>query len=330
PTAPSNLVASNPTSSTIDLNWTASTDNVGVTSYDIYLDEVNTYTTANATYVVTGLASETNYCFTVYARDAAGNTSTVSNQDCETTTATGSGTIDLFFSEYVEGSGTNKALEIANFTGGSVALSNYTLRLATNGNSFGSDIDFPINAEIFDQDVYVIANTGLLSACQPQQDYVNNTITGFNGNDAIGLYKNGTLIDIIGTEGSSSDFAKDVTLIRKPAVEFPTTTFNINEWTIEAQNDCSNLGTHNQTLSIQENSFNNIHFFPNPLNGNKLYINTNETIKVEIYNVLGKRIIFSEANPNMNSLDVSKLSNGIYLVKIGNGKQSITKKLIKH
>ena len=92
PDAITDLNASNPSSSTIDLTWTEPFDNIGVASYDIYVvGNANPYNTTNTNFTVTGLSSETNYCFTVYAKDAAGNTSTVSNQDCETTLASGGG-----------------------------------------------------------------------------------------------------------------------------------------------------------------------------------------------------------------------------------------------
>lgn len=328
PTAPTNLIASNPTASTIDLSWTASTDNVGVTSYDIYVGGVNTYNTTNTTFVATGLSSETTYCFTVYAKDAAGNTSAASNEDCETTTTSGGGTADLFFSEYVEGSGTNKALEIANFTGSSVDLSIYTLKLASNTNNFSTIYGFP-SGSITNGDVFVVANSGLSSACQSQQDDVNNSITGFNGNDAIGLFKNDILIDIIGIEGDGGTFAENVTLIRKPTIEFPTTTFNIAEWDIEAQDDCSDLGSHNQTLGLNDNALIETKFYPNPLEGETLFFESNQNLTVEIFNVLGKKIFSEKLNKNKNSLDLSQISSGIYLVKINNGNQIITKKLIK-
>ncbi len=328
PDAITDLDALNPTSSTIDLTWTEPFDNVGVTSYDIYVDGSNTYNTSNTNFTVTGLISETNYCFTVYAKDAAGNTSTVSNQDCANTLASGGGMVDLFFSEYVEGSGTNKALEIANFTGSSVNLSSYSLKLASNANNFSTTYNFPI-VSIANGDVFVVANSGLSSSCQSQQDDVNNSITGFNGNDAIGLFKDDALIDIIGIEGDGGTFAENETLIRKPTVEFPTTTFDINEWNVEAQDDCSNLGAHNQTLSILYNSIYEIDFFPNPLKGNRLFINTNEYLNIEIFNVLGKNVLIDKINNNKNYLDLKNLSKGIYLVRLSKGNQSITKKLIK-
>jgi endo-1,4-beta-D-glucanase Y len=85
PTAPGNLVSTGVTSSTASLSWTASTDNVGVTGYDVYNGSTlaKSVTTTSAT--VTGLAASTSYTFTVKARDAAGNTSDPSNAVTVTT-----------------------------------------------------------------------------------------------------------------------------------------------------------------------------------------------------------------------------------------------------
>jgi len=89
PTDPTNLVASNPTDNSMDLNWTASTDNIGVIGYDIYVDGGLNASTANTSYTVSGLTANTNYCFTIKAKDAAGNESGFSNKDCEMTTNNG-------------------------------------------------------------------------------------------------------------------------------------------------------------------------------------------------------------------------------------------------
>ncbi len=86
PTAPTNLIASNITNTTLDLNWTASTDDIGVTSYQIFKDGVFLASSATNSYNVTGLTQNTIYNFTVFAKDAFGNTSTVSNMETITTT----------------------------------------------------------------------------------------------------------------------------------------------------------------------------------------------------------------------------------------------------
>ncbi|WP_082994950.1 GEVED domain-containing protein [Aquimarina megaterium] len=75
PTNPSNLTASNITSSGATLNWTASTDNVGVTQYNISIGGNSVGTSASPTFNVTGLSPLTNYSASVTAQDAAGNIS---------------------------------------------------------------------------------------------------------------------------------------------------------------------------------------------------------------------------------------------------------------
>ncbi|NER13142.1 T9SS type A sorting domain-containing protein [Leptobacterium flavescens] len=79
PTAPTNLAAANVTQTTVDLSWTASTDNVGVTEYDVYQGGAVIATVAGTTHQVTGLTANTAYTFTVRAKDAAGNESADSN-----------------------------------------------------------------------------------------------------------------------------------------------------------------------------------------------------------------------------------------------------------
>jgi len=62
------------------LNWTAATDNVGVTGYDIYKDNVLLANVGNVlTYTATGLSLVTSYDYKIKAKDAAGNISGFSN-----------------------------------------------------------------------------------------------------------------------------------------------------------------------------------------------------------------------------------------------------------
>ncbi|MEM6721393.1 MAG: GEVED domain-containing protein [Bacteroidota bacterium] len=79
PTTPTNLTASNTTDTTTDLSWTASTDNVAVSGYDIFQDGVLVASSFSTSFTVTGLTPLTSYDFYVVAKDAAGNTSGNSN-----------------------------------------------------------------------------------------------------------------------------------------------------------------------------------------------------------------------------------------------------------
>lgn len=85
PTAPGNLTSTGKSATTVNLAWTASTDNVGVSGYDVYQGGTRVTGSNITSATVSGLTPETAYTFTVRARDAAGNTSAASNAVSVTT-----------------------------------------------------------------------------------------------------------------------------------------------------------------------------------------------------------------------------------------------------
>jgi chitodextrinase len=87
PTVPTGLAGSAQTSTGFQLNWTASTDAVGVTGYEVYLDGGAIATPATNSYTVTGRTASTTYAVQVRARDAAGNWSALSSSINVSTTA---------------------------------------------------------------------------------------------------------------------------------------------------------------------------------------------------------------------------------------------------
>ncbi len=97
PSVPTNLFATAMSSSQIDLSWTASTDNIGVTGYEIFRDGVQVGTTTNVSFSNFGLTPVTAYSFTVKAYDAAGNHSGFSVAASATTTSanTSTGAVSL-------------------------------------------------------------------------------------------------------------------------------------------------------------------------------------------------------------------------------------------
>lgn len=91
PTAPAHLRSAGSTSTSVSLAWNGSTDNVGVSGYEVYRGTtlVTTVSGSTLSYTVSGLSPNTTYSFTVKARDAAGNVSPASNE-LQVTTADGS------------------------------------------------------------------------------------------------------------------------------------------------------------------------------------------------------------------------------------------------
>ena len=88
PSSPTNLTAAPGSGPGWNLSWTAATDNVGVTAYDVYRDGVLHASLGSVTsYTDTSVVASTTYSYTVKARDAAGNSSVASNTASVTTPA---------------------------------------------------------------------------------------------------------------------------------------------------------------------------------------------------------------------------------------------------
>ena len=73
--------------------------------------------------------------------------------------------------------------------------------------------------------------------------------------------------------------------------------------------------------------FASIVIYPNPA-FNKLFIDTGKIFDYELYNVLGQKIIFGKIREGTNEINISKYSNGIYILKFRNGYKSFSKKIV--
>lgn len=336
PTAPTSLASTSTTATSISLSWTASTDNVAVTGYDVYANSVLKTTISSTTATITGLSASTAYSIYVKAKDAAGNASASSNTISVTTNSSGTGTAtDLLFSEYIEGSGNNKALEIANNTGASANLSAYTIKKQTNGAGSWST-GLALSGTLATGSKFVIVNSSMSSSCfSTSAANISTTATEltFNGNDAVGLFKNGVLIDIIGTfNGGTANFAIDVTLRRKSTVTSPSTTFNLSaQWDSYSQDTCNNLASKMvQTAEIEEKVITDeIAIYPNPSNGN-FNIQpgiVNSPYSIEIFSFSGQKV-FEKQNTTSPEVSIHNLPTGIYIIKIIKGEKTACKKII--
>lgn len=154
---------------------------------------------------------------------------------------------DLFFSEYVEGTSFNKALEIVNLKGETIDLEaeGYSIKKQSNGSgNWMSELGLSGNLE--HNDVFVIANElaedpGIVSNADQLK---TGAPMDFNGNDPVGLFKNDVLIDIIGEMDNPEDFAKDVTLRRSFMQTEPSSTFILEQWEFFDVNNTEDLGMY--------------------------------------------------------------------------------------
>ncbi len=335
PTAVTNLTVSTKTSNSITLSWSASSDNVAVTGYDVYMNGSLKTTTKELTTVVTGLVASTTYNFYIITRDDARNSSVASaNVEGTTTTAPtgGAGANELFFSEYVEGSGFNKALEIANFTGAPIDLTGYSIKKQSNGAgswTAGLNLSGTLNSGA----VFVLVDPQMATTCYPVSSAnLSSAQEAFNGDDPMGLFKNGVLIDIIGTfNGGTAKFGENVTLRRKASITAPNTTFDKTaEWDSFASNTCDGLGAHSiSNLSNPDFEKNVFTLYPNPSNGDvKInFENANEKHNVQVFSLLGQKVFEKDFN-NTNTGSINNLSTGVYLLKVSTEGTAVTKKLI--
>ncbi len=163
-------------------------------------------------------------------------------------------TTELFFSEYIEGSSLNKALEIYNGTGSAVDLAadNYSIEVYFNG-SGAAGTTIALTGVVADGDVFVVADDGADPLILAQTDQTT-TSSLFNGDDAIVLLKNGVVIDAFGQIGTDPGTqwpggGADDTLRRADTIcagdTNATDAFDASiEWVSFPTNDFSGLGAH--------------------------------------------------------------------------------------
>ncbi len=235
---------------------------------------------------------------------------------------------DLFISEYLEGSSNNKAIELANYTGNPIDLSNYSLQVSFNGSGSWSN-PLALSGSLADQDVYVLARGNATTAITSVADQLvgSSGPLAFNGDDAVGLFKNGLLLDVVGTPVNTGDFAKDETLIRKPEVNSPNTTFDKpGEWNVLGIDNSSDLGMHtfSPTASITAVDLDSLRLYPNPSTGIVFISNPDLVERLVIYDATGR--ILQHITDVTSRFELTR--SGLYFVQLVNGSTTRTVKIV--
>ncbi len=155
--------------------------------------------------------------------------------------------MDLFISEYIEGSGSNKALELYNPTMDTLDLTVYSLELYSNGGTEAS-VTYTLTGTLAAGEVFIIANASAVQAILDLADVAQSypSVPNWNGDDCVVLKKDGVIIDIILSIGhtNNQNDAQDLTWVRNANVVGPNATFNLAEWTEYPSDTLTYLGTH--------------------------------------------------------------------------------------
>ena len=318
PSTPTNLIVTGSTSSTISLSWTASTDNIIVAAYDIYVDgTLKTFSASNSA-TVTGLNPSTTYTFFIKAKDATGNTSNQSNTATGTTTENTGG-----------GGSTGTTCGTETFETIPASSSSYSTRTWTSNSITWTATDARTdqnlnNRAILIQNGSLTSSTisgGMGSLTVSTKQYYSGSAGSFN------LLINGTVVGTIPYTSSTTSSGGTITT---------TTISNINltgNNVIKLTNNSTSTRvaiddlswTCYSGLSTTENNKVSLNIYPNPVKNNTLFVNGKNIEKInrlEIYNMNGILVQVAE-KPflNKNYLVLKNLPKGIYFAKFDDNAQ---------
>lgn len=325
PTSVTGLNVSGTTSSSISLAWNASTDNVGVTSYAVYMNGSLKTTVNSTSTTITGLSASTTYNFYIVAKDAAGNSSSNSS----TVSGTTSGTVTP------PTNCVNETFE----TIPTASSSSYLTRTWTNGGVTWTATDARTDQTISAKAITV--RDGSL-----QSNTLNNGIgsltvttqlkfTGSNG--TLNVQVNGTTVGTIPYSATSATTTINNINVSGNVVVSLVNTVSGNRVAIDNLSwTCYSTAAKQSNTTFVTSSETNVketeslQISSNPIFNQEIFIkgNTENVKKAEIYNLQGKvlQTIDHPFKNSRNSIKIKNLEQGVYLLKLD---QSTLKFIVK-
>lgn len=303
PGAPTNLAVLSVGTNNIAVQWTAATDNVGVASYDIYVNGALLGSTNDTTTNIANLDPSTSYTIYIVAKDAAGNVSPQSNSVMATTLAIGVNCGD------------------ENFDSIPASASIYsTYNWTSNGISWTSEdsrTDQTLNGKA------ITIRNGFLTALSVPNGIGELTVTTkliFNGTaGTLKIFINGTDTGKTVPYSSTATTTTVTGLNTEGVVEISlvnsSTTNRViiddMKWTCYALAAVNESGITKNALTI----------YPNPVKNGQLNVkgtNLSEVAMAQIFDFTGK-LVQTVAQPFKNSTQIvlKDLPKGIYILKAG-------------
>ena len=163
---------------------------------------------------------------------------------------------NLFISGYYEGTSYDKVLALYNGTGSTIDLSHYSIKKQSNGTGAFTST-WQLSGTLAHGSVCIIANSQASDAIKavatlicPSSDKDN--AMNFNGNDAMALYHNNLLIDIIGEDGNSAMWGENTTFQRLNDINAPSTLCNWDEWQTLPISDITPITAHSVAPIVED------------------------------------------------------------------------------
>jgi Zn-dependent metalloprotease/chitodextrinase len=343
PSVPANLSSSNVTNTTVDLSWNASTDNVGVTGYDVYQGATNIATVTGTSYQVTGLTASTSYAFNVRARDAAGNVSGASNTVNVTTTGGGGGTTVLNQSYFESGwdGWIDGGSDAYRYAGSRSYQGTYSIRLRDNTNSSTMTLgSFNVTSyNSIEVDFYFYARS-----METGEDF---WVQFYNGSSwqTVAAYARGTSFN-------NNTFYHATVNISSASYNFPTNAQFRFRCDASANNDqiyidqvtitgisggafrgdsITEVGSP-QSFVGDDEGFDfegDFMLYPNPVR-TTLTIkipDSSEAVTYRVLNMVGQTVLVG--NLSQDSINVEKLQSGVYFIEVNDGEEVMSQRFIK-
>jgi endonuclease I/chitodextrinase len=315
PTTPENVSISNETDTSFKINWNASSDDSGVTGYDIFIDDIFKETSTTTSYTVIGLNSETTYSVSILSKDSANNKSAKSKAINATTKirSTECG------SETFENMPANSS---------SYSTLNWTGDKGIDWTAVKSRTDQTLNGRAITIALLRDGVEGSMTSASFANGMASLTASTkrvySGGSGSLNVIVNGNVVGALPyseneqtTTINNIDISGNVEIkIERASQEKDRVVIDDLTWTCYS------------TLSTTEQNFKNLKMYPNPTNGNTLYFNLTKDATVKIFNILGKLVKTSEIQVTNNTLDISNLVKGMYILKINSNNQFTTKKLL--
>ena len=328
PSAPSSASASSVTQTTLTLSWSASTDNVAVTEYDVYQGATKIGSTANTTTNVTGLTAATGYAFSVKAKDAAGNVSSSSNTVNVTTLsnavsycASKGSRVTYEWIDYVAFGG------MTNTTAANGGYGDFTSKVATvalgstnqlvlsagfSGTAYNEHftvwIDYNQDGDFTDAGEQVTTGNSSSAANRVADIVIPSTATLGQTRMRVSMKYNAasTSCEANLGDGEVEDYTVNIT-----GATANTRTTIVSGETIKNQNSIALMAYPNPSVDFVQVKL-----------ASK---STNMTYK--IVNVTGS--VVQSGHLDSSSINVSKLNTGMYILEVNDGQKVLTTKLLK-